>query len=130
MEAYFEFKGHDSPDGFVIKIVEPEKIEHARKVLRGEEKVRVHVQGTIVQRKIPYNPRWNYYLKPESIRFFEMAIEVCDAAMGYVEENLNAVGGTFLPKSQWCPWASTLTREIPATELQKQMKAERRQYGL
>jgi hypothetical protein len=58
MEAFFEFKGNASPDRFFIKLVEADKIAHARKVLRGEEKLRVHVQGTIVQQKASYNAHW------------------------------------------------------------------------
>jgi hypothetical protein len=48
------------------------------------------------------------------VRFFEVAIEVCDATMPYVEDHLDEVGGAFLPGGYWCPWTSRLTREVPA----------------
>jgi hypothetical protein len=79
--SFFEFKGNASTDRFVIKLVEADKIAHARKVLRCEEKLRVHVQGTIVQQKASYNPHW-------------------------------------------CPWASKLTREIPASDSKKPIGGE------
>jgi restriction system protein len=118
-EAYFESRGDDDADTFVIKLVEESKIAHARAILAGTEQQRVHVQGTIISEKAPYNAAWSYHLKPESIEFFEWAIEVCDSTMRYVEENLKDVGGAFLPKAHWCPWNSKLTSEIPAPQLPK-----------
>lgn len=43
-------------------------------------------------------------------------MEVCDAAVDYVEENLADVGGAFLPNSFWCPWGSRILRELTAGE--------------
>ncbi len=110
--AYFRFTGTDGKLLFVIKLVEPSKIEHARRILRGEETSRVHVQGTIVKKPAQYNPDWSYHLEPESIDFFEFAIEVCDSAIDYVEKHLDEVGGAFLPNSHWCPWSSRLVDEV------------------
>jgi hypothetical protein len=97
---------------FVIKLVEPDKIEHARRILRGEEKGRVHIQGTIVKEVAPYNPGRLFHLEPRSIDFFEVAIEVCDANVDLVENDLEGVGGDFLPGNHWCPWSSRLLREL------------------
>jgi hypothetical protein len=49
---------------------------------------------------------------PQSIEFFDVAAEVCDASMGYVQEHLGEIGDAFLPDSVWCPWGSELTREL------------------
>src|SRR5690349_12176108 len=110
-EAYFEFRDEDKTDRFVIKLTDSAKIAHARAILAGTERERVHVQGTVVPERASYNPAWSYHLKPESIDFFFNAVEVCDAAIRYVEENLEDVGGAFLPNAHWCPWHSRLTRE-------------------
>jgi hypothetical protein len=111
--AYFEFKGPDPEDRFVIKLVDSEKIEHARKILRGAETGRTHIAGIIALKKASYNhPDWSYHMKPDSIEFFDVAAEVCDATMRYVEEHLDEVGGAFLPGNRWCPWGSELTREL------------------
>jgi hypothetical protein len=118
-EAYFEFRGDDDADVFTIKLIDDAKIAHARAILAGTERQRVHVQGTVISEKAAYNPAWDYHLKPESIEFFAWAIEVCDSTMRYVEEHLKDVGGAFLPKAHWCPWHSRLTREIPASQLPK-----------
>lgn len=110
--ALFEFKGSEEHDRFVIKLVDPEKINHARDLLAGTTSERPSVMGTIMKLKENYNPNWSYHLIPESISFFDIAIEVCDANMRYVEENLGEVGGAFLPGHRWCPWQSQLTKEI------------------
>jgi len=112
VEAYFEVVEQGSPDRFVIKLVEPDKIDLARRIASGREKRRVHVMGTIVRRKAPYNPAWNYHLEPETITFFDMAMEVCDAAIRYVDDHLEEVGGPLLPNGHWCPWGSRLAREV------------------
>jgi hypothetical protein len=103
--------------GFMIQLVEPHKIEHARRILRGEERSCVHVQGTIIKESAIYNPGWKYHSAPESIEFFEHVIEVCDASMQYVEEHLDEIGGSTLPGSHWCPWSSQLVDEVGAEKL-------------
>lgn len=59
------------------------------------------------------DPRWSSHLRPESISFFDQAIEVCDATIPYVEDHLDEAGGAFLPGNYWCLWTSRLVRELP-----------------
>lgn len=99
---------------FIFQLTDPEKIQHARDILSGKEKGRVHVLGRLIKRTQPYNPRWSFHLDPSTVSFFEMAIEVCDANMMYVEDHLDEACGAFLPGCMWCPWDSRLTREVPA----------------
>lgn len=68
--------------------------------------------GRIQKRPQPYNPDWDYHLDPNTITFFNMAIEVCDANMQYVEDHLDEACGAFLPGCFWCPWDSRVVREI------------------
>jgi hypothetical protein len=112
--AYFEFGMAYGPEDqpFVIKLVQPDKISLARRILAGEENEKVHVMGKIIKRPVEYNPGWSYHLEPESIQFFQVAIQVCDAPTRYVEDHLDEVGGAFLPGGFWCPWRSKLTREV------------------
>jgi hypothetical protein len=114
--AYFEVMGPDPDDRFIIKLVDQEKIEHARNLVQGLVTERQHIMGVVVAERAVYNPDWSYHLEPKSIEFFDMAVEVCDATMQYVEDHLNEVGGDFLPGNVWCPWGSLLVREI--TDLQ------------
>ena len=62
--------------------------------------------GKIVKDPTEYNSEWSYQLDSTSIEFFEIAIEVCDASIHYVEEYLDEVGGAFLPANIWCPWGA------------------------
>ncbi|MBJ6765947.1 calmodulin [Myxococcaceae bacterium JPH2] len=97
---------------FIIELNDENTINHARRILSGEEKNEVHVHGRIIKRTQPYNPKFSFHLDPATIRFFSMAIEVCDADMVYVEDHLDEAGGAFLPGGHWCPWSSTLAREV------------------
>ena len=110
--AYFVFDYPPAPATFVFKLTDPKKIQEARDILSGKQKDRTHVSGIIVTSAAPYNPDWGFHYEPKTISFFQMAIEVCDAAIEYVEEHLDEVGGAFLPGNRWCPWGSRLLREI------------------
>ncbi|GLX99945.1 hypothetical protein [Actinoplanes sp. NBRC 101535] len=110
--ALFEFTDTNGQNRFVIQLTDQAKIDHARRILSGEEKNRIHPHGRIIKRAVPYNPGWSYHLDPATIDFFEVAIEVCDASIVYTEDHLDEAGGPFLPGGHWCPWSSRLTREI------------------
>ncbi len=103
-----------SREPFVIKLTDPKKIEHARRILGGQETSKTHVMGRIIKRPAPYNPAYGFHLDPNTIDFFEMAIEVCDATLSYTEEHLDEACGAFLPGCFFCPWSSKLVAEVPA----------------
>ena len=113
--VWFVFGCPPAKDEFVFELADPARIEHARKILRGEEKRKIHVSGIIRKQRAAYNPAWSFDLDPASISFFELAMELCDAAIRHVEEHLEEVGGAFLPDNRWCPWSSRLLRELPAS---------------
>jgi hypothetical protein len=110
--AYFKVAGPTEADTFVIALNNPATIAEARAIASGEEQSKVHVTGLVVTGAVPYNAPWSFHLHPASISFFEMSIEVCDAATTYVEEHLDEVGGAFLPGRRWCPWSSRVIEEI------------------
>ena len=113
MPRYFAFTQPSSPGvEFVIQLNDEERIQKALDILSGKEKDAIHVHGRLVKRQQPYNPRFNFYLDPDTISFFEVAIEVCDANMMYVNDHLDEACGAFLPGCHWCPWDSKLTREV------------------
>jgi hypothetical protein len=104
--AYFVFSDTYG-DEFVFQLTKPEKIEFARKILRGEETEKVHIMGTYIRNTATYNTEWNYSLVPESIDFFQNTIELCDASIHWLSNPENS-----LPNNFWCPWSSNLVREI------------------
>jgi hypothetical protein len=97
---------------FIIRLTSEERIAEARRILSGEEKEKVHVMGKIRKSPADYNPGWEFHLAPDSISFFEVAVEVCDATISYVGDHLAEACGSFLPGCTWCPWSSKLTREV------------------
>ncbi|MEU8936154.1 calmodulin-binding protein [Streptomyces sp. NPDC048409] len=99
---------------FVVKLTKPGDIEHARELVNGQTTDRPHLVARIVKRTTPYNPRWSYHTNPDTTQFFDQAIEVCDATIPYVEDNVDEAGGPFLPGLVWCDWTSRLVREVPA----------------
>ncbi|MEV7125031.1 calmodulin-binding protein [Streptomyces sp. NPDC093260] len=111
--AYFEFTDITGSKA-VFELTDETRIQEARDILSGKEKDRVHVLGRIVHRPAAWNPGWSYHYDTSSVQFFEVAIEVCDATIPYVEDHLDEAGGAFLPGNWWCPWTSKLIREVPA----------------
>ncbi|MFF5439921.1 calmodulin-binding protein [Streptomyces achromogenes] len=111
--AYFEFTDI-TRERAVVRLDDPDKIRHARDLLSGETDERPHLVGRIVKRQASYNPRWSFHYNPDTVDFFDVAIEVCDATLPYVEDHLDEAGGAFLPGLVWCPWSSRLVREVPA----------------
>jgi len=109
--AFFVFDIPPAPDEFVIKLADPERIAQARRILAGEEPP-LQVMGKVVRGRVRYNRPWHVRLAPKSVEFFEVAVEVCDASIAYVDEHRREIGGEFLPGRIWCPWGSRLVREI------------------
>ncbi len=122
-EAYFVFDSPPRKDLFVIKLTDPAKIQKARGIISGKETSGRRVGGLIVKQPACYNAPWSYHLDPQSIEFFDSAIEVCDGAMGYIETHLDEVGGALLPGNRWCSWGSRLVREIPAPACNEGVKS-------
>ncbi|HUA80463.1 MAG TPA: hypothetical protein VL997_08840 [Dyella sp.] len=101
---------------FVIAVDDPATIRHIVGILDGTYLGRaVHIKGLVVKDRADYNKSWSYYLDPASIELFDTQPEECDATASMVEQNLDQVGGSFLPGGIWCPWSSKLLREVPAS---------------
>lgn len=111
--AYFEVTDV-THERYVVKLTDPAQIRHARDLLSGATTDEPHLLGRIAKRTAPYNPRWSYHVQADTVRFFDVAIEVCDATIPYVEDHLDEAGGAFLPGLVWCDWSSRLVRELPA----------------
>ncbi|KAM9983496.1 hypothetical protein ACTFIY_000232 [Dictyostelium cf. discoideum] len=110
--AYFGLKTHGIENDFIIKLTDSGKIQKARDILSGKETDEVHVMGRIKKRNESYNPHFSFIIDPDTVTFFNIAIEVCDATTNYVEDHLDEVCGAFLPGCFWCPWSSKLTKEV------------------
>ncbi|MEV7403763.1 calmodulin-binding protein [Streptomyces sp. NPDC091267] len=111
--AYFEMTDI-TRSKFVVKLVEEREINHARDLVSGATDDEPHLVGRIKKYRADFNPAWNFHYDPATVSFFNVAIEVCDATVPYVEDHLDEAGGPFLPGGWFCPWTSSLVREVPA----------------
>ncbi|KAN0030041.1 hypothetical protein ACTA71_008185 [Dictyostelium dimigraforme] len=111
--AFFAFTTHGDGKEFVIKLTTEDSIQTARNILSGKETEKLHVLGRIIKNQAFYNPNYSFHLDENTISFFTIAIEVCDATLPYVQDHIGeACGGCF-----YCPWSSKLTREVKPSEV-------------
>ena len=110
-EAYFKFDYPPRPETFIFKLTDPVKIQQARDMLSSKTKM-LQVMGKIIKEPAGYNPPWWFNLDPATINFFELAPEVCDAGIQYIQDHLQEACGSFLPDCLWCPWGSRLINEV------------------
>ncbi|WUI00526.1 calmodulin-binding protein [Spirillospora sp. NBC_00431] len=112
VSAYFVFTDAGGQDEAVVELIDPADIDHARDLINGTATDNPQIMGKIIKQPAPYNPGWSYHFDPSTVDFFEIATEVCDSTISYVEEHLDEAGGAFLPGLTWCPWSSRVLREI------------------
>jgi hypothetical protein len=111
---YFLMSDGRPQNDFVFALNDPALIKQARAIIQDPKDRRPHVSGIIKISTAPYNHRWGFHYRPETISFPEISIEVCDAETSYVQEHLKEVGGHFLPGFRWCPWSQQVVKEIGA----------------
>jgi hypothetical protein len=97
---------------FVVEITKGRSIRKARTIIAGTYTGQDRaLSGEIVEGPTAYNPMWQFSLDAPTVRFFSLAMEVCDATPGYVENHLAEWMQSPLLK-RWCPWTSVLEREV------------------
>lgn len=109
--AYFRVGFPTNEVTMMIKLVDVDRIQEARNMLKTGQPTK-SVMGKIIKTAAAYNPPWHYQLDPTSIKFFELATEVCDADPTWIEENLSDICNAALPNCVWCPWNSQLLSEV------------------
>jgi Ca2+-binding RTX toxin-like protein len=107
--AWFTFTD-SSNETFVVRIDDPDQIDHARALIAGTETGNARIGGTVVKAPAAYNIGWSYHLK--DIFFFEMSTEVGDSTMRYIEQHLPEIGGHLLPGRVWTGWSSQLVEAL------------------
>ena len=96
---------------FVARLVQKVAIEDARAELNKTSGFRI-IAGTVDKSPAAWNPGWSFHLTPETVFFADFFIEMCDANVTFVEENLAEAGADFLPNLQWCPWGTRVLQEL------------------
>ena len=109
-EAIFQIRAcrgsRRAPDGEVFRILlrDSETIAQAR-ALAGAGNRRI-VAGSLAQGNGGFNAPWSWHLDPDTVRFPEVAIELCDGCPSDVETN----GGSW-GNGAFCPWSSEVIAE-------------------
>ena len=114
--AYFRVTDGVGRNDFVIKLTDPVKIQNARDQLNNVVP-KLSITGLIIKSTVDYNPNYSYHYDSDTIDFFDVAAEVCDATFEYTEDNLADAGGAFLPGLRLCPWNSLLLEEVSFTPI-------------
>ena len=87
---------------FYASITDPTGINQAIALWRGRSNARIP-NGSLVCQPVDWNCGWSWHLDPASVRFAEIAAEVCDGRPSYVERNCSGFGG-----GRFCPWSALL----------------------
>jgi hypothetical protein len=95
-----------APDGEVFQILlrDSDVIAQARALIgAGNRRI---VAGSLVQGNGGFNAPWSWHLDPDTVRFPEVAIELCDGCPSDVEAN-----GDSWALGSFCPWSSEIIAE-------------------
>ena len=83
---------------YKIELATPELIDHAQRLLAGEEIAKIP-NGTIVRDDPSVNAPWSWHIDPATLEFADMTIEVCDGLPSFVEDGS-------LTSDTYCPWSA------------------------
>lgn len=90
------------PETFHAFITHPEAIAQAKALWTGRSQATIPV-GALVCTAQPWNQPWHWHMDPESIRFAEVTIELCDGLPSHVEATCPGFAvGTY------CPWGAQM----------------------
>lgn len=93
-----------SPDGEVFRILlrDSALIAEARALIGvGNRKI---VAGNLAPRDGGFNAPWSWHLAPDTVRFPEVTVELCDGCPSLLEAGGRRVGA-------FCPWSSEVIAE-------------------
>ncbi len=99
----------NAPDGelFRVLIRDPRIVAEAD-ALVGAGNVKI-VSGRLLEGSGGFNQPWSWRLDPDSVRFADVTIELCDGCPSFVESDLEYWLGTV---GRYCPWSTeVLARE-------------------
>lgn len=90
---------------FTVELTTPELVDHAERLLAGEQIATIPV-GTVIRDDPGVNAPWSWHLDPASVEFADVTIEVCDGLPSSVED------GT-VTSDTYCPWSAEIIAVDP-----------------
>lgn len=85
---------------FKVELVTAELVEHAKKLLAGEDGSAIPL-GRVVRDDPGVNGPWSWHLDPETFSFAFVTVEVCDGVPSDVEKRV-------ITSDEYCPWSAKL----------------------
>ena len=94
------------PETYRVQLVNADDIAHAEDLLAGRTRQRRLAIGLVVRKDPSVNAPWSWHIDPASVRFADMATEVCDGRPSGVER------GTITSK-YFCPYLNKVIAVTP-----------------
>jgi hypothetical protein len=92
---------------FRVRIEDPAAIAEARSLIAsGQSK---NISGDILRGANGINTGYSWHLKPATVEFADVTIELCDGMPSYVEENVGYYVDTV---KRYCPWGAKVVSEV------------------
>ncbi|MEV8253661.1 hypothetical protein AB0O95_06800 [Rhodoglobus sp. NPDC076762] len=83
---------------FTVELATPELVEHAQRLLAGENLAMVP-SGDVVRGESSVNEPWSWHIDPMTLEFSNVTIVECDGSPQRVEEAVDAF-------ERYCPWSA------------------------
>ena len=101
--AFADFLVDVAGERFVVRIADTETIHQAEESLQGRNQR--FPMGALIDGNGGFNAPWTWHLDPASVRFVEVAIEVCDGRPSYVERHKDEY-------ASYCPWGARVVARM------------------
>jgi hypothetical protein len=105
-DAVFEVRACGSQT-FRIRLTNADLVQQAGR-LAGQPGQPI-VNGRLARGSGGFNDPWSWHLLPETVRFADVTIELCDGCPQMVEDDLDYWLETV---QQFCPWSSEIVRRV------------------
>ena len=87
---------------FVLAVLDARALQDATDCLEGRK--RLIPTGEVAPGDGGFNAGWGWHLKPETVRFAEVAMEVCDGKPSDVGN---------ITSRRYCPWTARIVQRLP-----------------
>jgi hypothetical protein len=92
---------------FRVRIEDQAAIAEARSLITSG--LSKNISGDILRGNGGINSGYSWHLKPASVEFADLTIELCDGMPSYVEENVDYYVDTV---KRYCPWGAKVVSEV------------------
>lgn len=92
---------------FRVMITDAAVAAQARQLIGSTQSI--NINGEIARGNGGFNTGYRWHLKPNTVEFADMTIEVCDGEPSFVEENVDYFVDTV---KRYCPWGIKVKSEV------------------